>query len=131
MNFKRIYILVLIVLSLKVVAQSPEWSPAGLPLYGRQVRCIYSDTTNNLLYVTGEILSAPGSFSSYYICRYNGSSWSVLGTFNNQILSLTTYNGELIAAGYFTSVNGTPAYYIAKFNGISWQPLGNFDEFVF
>lgn len=131
MDFKKSALLFLILLSFKMSAQlSPEWDTTGMPFYGRQVRCIYSDTTNNLLYVTGEILSAPGNFSNYYICRYNGTVWSVLGAFNNQVLSLTTYNGELIAAGYFTSVNGTSANHIAKYNGVSWQALANFDEAI-
>ncbi|MBL7889228.1 MAG: T9SS type A sorting domain-containing protein [Bacteroidia bacterium] len=129
MTLKKTGLLLLIVLSFTVKAQlPPEWAPAGMPLYGSQVRCVYSDTINDILYVTGEILTSPTSFSNYYICKYNGSGWSTLGAFNDQLLSLTTYNGELIAAGFFTSVSGTPVSYIAKYNGTSWQPFGNFDN---
>ena len=41
------------------------------------------------------------------------------------IHSLTVYNGELIAGGYFTTAGGVTANYIARWDGSSWQPLGS------
>jgi peptidoglycan hydrolase-like amidase len=39
------------------------------------------------------------------------------------VYTLSVYNGELIAGGYFTSAGGITAKYISRWNGTSWQPL--------
>jgi hypothetical protein len=41
-----------------------------------------------------------------------------------QVLALTSYNGELIAGGRFTTAGGAPCYNIARWDGTSWQALG-------
>jgi len=38
---------------------------------------------------------------------------------------LTTYNGDLIAGGQFTSASGVSANNIARWNGKCWKPLGS------
>ncbi|HEX8516762.1 MAG TPA: T9SS type A sorting domain-containing protein [Bacteroidia bacterium] len=121
----------MLVLSLKVVSQSPEWAPAGMPLHGRQIRCIYNDTTDNVLYVAGEIMATSTSFSTQFICKYDGSVWNTIGVFNGQVLSVTNYNGDLIVSGFFTMINGVPIYSIARYNGGAWYSMGNVDEAVF
>jgi hypothetical protein len=127
----RIILLFLgIVLSLKLTAQSSDWSPAGIPIHGRSILCMYTDTVNNVFYVTGQILKTPTDFSSFYIARYDGISWDTIGGFNQQIFSLAVYNGDLIACGSFTTINGNPIYTIAKFDGSNWSALGNFDDQV-
>ncbi|MCW3071772.1 MAG: hypothetical protein JWO44_1662 [Bacteroidetes bacterium] len=126
----RAILLFLIALSFKMAAQSPEWSAAGMPSYGRQVRCIYTDTTNNILYVAGEIMATSSSFSTQFICKYDGSTWSTLGVFNGQVLSLANYNGDLIASGFFNNINGVPIFSIARYDGSSWSSIGNFNNGV-
>jgi hypothetical protein len=127
MILRKAFFLFMIVLSFKMTAQSFEWTSAGMPNYGRQIRCIYTDTLNDFLYVSGEILNSPTNFSNNFICKYDGVSWTTLGTFDSQVLSLTTYNGDLIAAGLFSSINGVSIFSIARFDGSTWQSLGNFD----
>lgn len=126
----RLLIFLLIVLSIRSTAQSSDWSPAGIPLYGREVLCLYTDTINNIFYATGQIIKAQSDFSSFYIARFDGASWDTLGGFNQTIYSLANFNGDLIASGAFTEIAGIPIYSIASYNGSSWQPLGNFDETV-
>jgi len=41
------------------------------------------------------------------------------------VLSLTVYNGELIAGGRFTTAGGVAANKIARCDGGGWQPLGS------
>jgi peptidoglycan hydrolase-like amidase len=41
------------------------------------------------------------------------------------VYALTVYNGELIAAGYFTTAGGVSANYIARWDGSQWRPLGS------
>jgi hypothetical protein len=51
--------------------------------------------------------------------------WSTLGTgLNGEVKAVTYYNGNLIAAGSFTTAGGVPANRIAMWNGTSWMPLG-------
>jgi len=48
------------------------------------------------------------------------------------IRALCIYRGELIAAGKFTSIDGTPANSIARWDGLSWHPLGaGIDDIVY
>jgi len=41
------------------------------------------------------------------------------------LLALTVYNGELIAAGLFTTADGVVCNNIARWNGVTWQPLAD------
>lgn len=62
---------------------------------------------------------APG-----YLRHFDGVNWQPFGGgVDGQVNALALYNGELIAAGYFTECNG-PANYIAQWDGSSWSPLG-------
>lgn len=54
------------------------------------------------------------------------SQWDALSTgMNGVVRALTTYNGELIAGGDFTSAGGVAANRIARWDGSTWQPLGS------
>lgn len=107
-------------------AQLGNWAPTGMPGVTQEIRCMYTDTVNNYLYVGGGILHHQWTFDSSMICRYNGSVWDTLGYFNDKVLSIITYNDTLVATGFFTSINGVPISYIAKFDGSNWLPFGNF-----
>ncbi len=58
------------------------------------------------------------------VLQRTASGWQQIGAANNIIWALSVYNGDLIAAGQFTSINGVPAARIARWNGSTWQPLG-------
>ena len=124
---QRTILFFLIVLSFKMTAQSSEWKSTGMPFYGRQVRYIYNDTLNNLLYVSGQIMVTPTSFSTQRVCKYDGSTWTSLGIFDDQVLSVVNYKGDLIVAGFFHNISGVPYFSIARYDGSSWHPMGNFD----
>src|SRR5688500_16979329 len=52
-------------------------------------------------------------------------TWSALGTgVNDQVNSLAVMNGELYAAGKFSTAGGTSANRVAKWNGTGWSALG-------
>jgi hypothetical protein len=42
-----------------------------------------------------------------------------------RVNALTTYQGELVAAGTFSLVDGSPVNYIARWDGSTWRPLGS------
>ena len=59
------------------------------------------------------------------IARWNGETWSALGSgLNDAVGALAVYNGELIAGGRFTTAGGVKANQIARWDGYQWQPLG-------
>lgn len=67
------------------------------------------------------------------ILAWNGEAWRPLGGGMTgsaagpypEIYTLTAYQGELIAGGYFTTAGGVTANGVASWNGTRWQPLGN------
>ncbi|MEK6644447.1 MAG: hypothetical protein AABZ08_11120 [Planctomycetota bacterium] len=60
------------------------------------------------------------------IARWNGKSWSSLGTgLNGIVRSMVVFNGNLIVGGTFTSAGGVNAARVARWDGNTWQPLGS------
>jgi hypothetical protein len=67
-----------------------------------------------------------GGVSVSNIARWDGSSWSALGTgLAGEAEAMTVYNGELIVAGSFAQAGGVTVNNVARWNGASWQPLGS------
>ncbi|HEX5053745.1 MAG TPA: hypothetical protein VFZ65_18340, partial [Planctomycetota bacterium] len=60
------------------------------------------------------------------IARWNGSSWSPLGTgISGSLVALAALpTGDLVAAGWFTSAGGVAANGIARWDGANWSALG-------
>ena len=81
-------------------------------------------TWNGYLVNTGYFNLAGGNSASC-IAKWDGSSWSPLGSgLNHEALGLISYRGELYATGFFDTAGGIAANYIAKWNGSQWQNLG-------
>jgi hypothetical protein len=66
------------------------------------------------------------------IARWNGASWSPLGSGITATNSSGTVdalavlpNGDLVAGGSFTTAGGVTVNRIARWNGTSWSPLGS------
>jgi hypothetical protein len=80
---------------------------------------------NGTLYVGGRFTSA-GGVSAYGIARWNGTTWSPLGTGVNNTVNVLAVaaNGDLYAGGYFTLAGGTAAARVARWNGTAWSSLG-------
>lgn len=77
--------------------------------------------------IVGGAISHAGGVPANFIARWDGTSWSALGSgLNGFVNSMTVYNGELIATGSFiTTGSGTVVNRIARWNGTSWLPLGS------
>jgi len=77
------------------------------------------------LYVGGEFTTA-GGIAANYIAKWNGSTWSALGSgMNNTVMALAVAGGDLYAGGSFTVAGGVAANCIAKWNGSAWSALGS------
>ena len=89
----------------------------------------FDDGSGPALYAGGMFTHA-GGVPVNHIARWDGSSWSSLGTgVIGAIVALETFDDgsgpALFAGGSFTSAGGVPASRIAKWNGVSWSALGS------
>jgi hypothetical protein len=103
-----------------------SWSALGGGLNGSVLALAGS---NDGLYAGGVFTMATNSDGTAvtvnYVAKWNGSTWSALGTgMNNRVRALAVAGGNLYAGGGFTTANGTPANRIAKWNGSDWSALG-------
>jgi hypothetical protein len=106
------------------------WSALGSGLSRAQyaldaVHALACDTNGNL-YAGGDFIAA-GGVNANYIAKWDGSTWSALGTgVNNYVWSLAVdTNGNLYAGGSFTAAGGIIANGIARWNGVAWSALGS------
>ena len=76
------------------------------------------------VYAGGEFTAA-GGVSANRIAKWNGTSWSTLGTgMNSEVRTLAVSGTDVYAGGFFTTAGGVSANSIAKWNGTSWSALG-------
>jgi hypothetical protein len=81
--------------------------------------------------VAGGSFTTAGGVSANRIARWNGTSWSALGSglgsgVNDWVRALATMpNGDLVAGGGFTTAGGVSANRIVRWNGTSWSALGS------
>src|SRR5262249_54735931 len=93
---------------------------------------LYDDRSGPALYVGGSFISWLTGTSGERvnrIARWNGSSWSLLGSgLNDTVLALAAYDDgrgpALYAGGAFTQADGAQLNHIAKWDGSSWSALG-------
>ncbi|MSR64037.1 MAG: hypothetical protein EXS08_16565 [Planctomycetes bacterium] len=111
-------------------------SPSWLPTFGEQpatdgevsALAVYDDGGGPALYAAGKFLTA-GSASAIRIAKWDGSSWSALGSgVDGMVETLAVYDDglgpALYAGGHFTIAGGTFASGIARWDGTSWSALG-------
>lgn len=117
-----------------------SWSPLGTGLTGPNpfvaaLAVFDSDDAGPALpalYACGNFTGA-GGVSAHDIARWNGSSWSPLGSgLNVSAYALAVFDADgagpippaLFAGGSFTIAGGVSAHYIARWDGTSWSPVG-------
>jgi hypothetical protein len=83
---------------------------------------------NNELYVGGPF-GAIGGIAANGIAKWNGASWSAVGSGINpsseDIFALGEYHNELYAGGEFSTMNGNSIKSIARYNGSIWNSVGS------
>lgn len=100
-------------------------SALNLVSTSQSINSIVADDFGNV-YAAGTLKDVNGK---YYVTKWNGSTWSALGTGVNALNANGAINmlvldnfGNLYAGGSFTNANGV--YYVAKWDGSTWRELG-------
>jgi hypothetical protein len=107
-----------------------NWISTGdFPGTDGQVTAMVIDGSGNL-YIGGNF-TAVGDTIANFVAKWNGSSWSALGSgvngpqpYNVEVNALAVSGATLYVGGYFTTAGGIAATNIAQWNGSSWLPLG-------
>ena len=100
-----------------------NWSALGTGMSSSVNALAVSDT---YLYAGGQFSKAGGTDANG-IAKWDGTSWSALGTgvgMSGSVNALAVSGTNLYAGGLFTTADGTSANYIAKWNGAAWSALG-------
>jgi hypothetical protein len=103
------------------------WTSGGSVFVG--ALAVFDDGGGPALYAGGNFSSA-GVVPASDIARWDGSSWSPLGsgTQPGSVGELAVFDDgggpALYAGGSFTSAGGIAARYLAKWDGSTWSPLG-------
>ena len=111
------------------------WSPVGGGVTGTGSIFAGSPVTTlqlqgNDLYVGGNFTTVGGTVPALNAARWNGSTWSALGTGlktppNSGAVSALAFLGtDLYAFGNFTNAGGVTASGLAKWNGATWAAFG-------
>ena len=111
------------------------WSPigngvagVGSPFTGSPVTAMQFQGSD--LFVAGNFTTVGANVSALNVARWNGSSWSALGSGlktppnNSPVSALAVLGPDLYAIGNFTNAGGVAASGIARWNGSSWLPNG-------
>ncbi|MBO2009355.1 hypothetical protein [Hymenobacter negativus] len=74
----------------------------------------------------GGLFTQAGVASAYSVAKWNGTTWSSLGTgMSASVRALAVAsNGDVYAGGQFTQADNVIAYSVAKWNGTTWSSLG-------
>jgi hypothetical protein len=108
-----------------IAARNPntgQWEALGSGVLGQPYAL---RVFNNDVIVAGALSSAGGQSVSN-IARWDGTSWSSLGTGVNgvYIRCLHVHNNELYAGGPFTVAGGVTSHGVARWNGSAWAAVG-------
>lgn len=111
------------------------WKPLGKGLRtingGGNVNALTTDDLGNL-YAIG-LFDTAGEVAANNIAKWNGDSWSALGTgiqrgendYNYFDAIAADHSGKLYVGGTFDSAGGIPASRIACWDGTTWNSLGS------
>lgn len=108
-----------------------SWSAVGGGVGSSSQGVIDAVARGNDLYVGGNFQSVGSSpvTSARAVARWNGSSWSALGTgieggAFGEVRGLALVGGAVYATGNFDTAGGLNANSIARWTGSAWEPVG-------
>lgn len=121
---------------------APLQGPSGNGVSGTTGTFVATLATYGAELIVGGWFNTAGGLPANRIARWDGSEWRALidtvtsaNGVNSTVLTLTVFDGALIAGGDFTSAGGQAALRIARWDGATWSPAGatpggGFDNWV-
>jgi hypothetical protein len=106
-----------------------DWGPLGSGVSDGQgyIPTVYATTVYDGNLIAGGRFTQAGGVSTSNIARWDGTSWTPLGSgMNGWVEAFTVYDGHLIAGGHFTQAGGNPANYVARWDGLRHRRLGRY-----
>ena len=107
------------------------WSPLGTGMDGTiQKLVVFDDGTGAALYAAGFFTEAGGVAGTAYLARWDGASWSALGSgVDGVVRALGVFDdggGEALYAAidWYATPTGIPVSRIAKWDGDVWTDVG-------
>lgn len=103
-------------------------SYTGLPLLDGGSGKINAITKHNGAIIVGGNFNTYSGTSLNNIASWDGTSWQPVGPgFNTSVQCFETFNGELYAGGFISTVAGTTTFVegIARWDGANWSRVGN------
>lgn len=120
-TFQGLLIILIGVLLNSNTLNSQTWAPIGSGFTNGFVASVF--WYNNDL-VAGGSFTLAGVTPANRIAKWNGSSWSALGSgLNDFVQTMDIFNGNLWVGGNFTTAGGQPANYVCRWTGSAWWPL--------
>jgi hypothetical protein len=107
--------------------EATHTSYSSLPMAGVTDGAVYAIAiSGSNVYVGGSFNNA-GDISANYIAKWDGTTWSTLGSgMNGFVLALAIAgNGDLYAGGNFSTAGGVSANRVARWDGSTWSPVGS------
>lgn len=149
---KKIVFIILFTTVFKAESQNfgslPYLDNGIFPYY---IEKVFVDSVHDKLIVSSKYMKYANGKVVRGVCSWNGYVWDSLSSGlnthdtmnfdpNGNLLGGITYNGKLLAGGYFNSIGGVNATSIALWNGSNWDSLpvrafkfldGNFSAMVY
>lgn len=128
----------------QAIAQIARWNGQVFAPLGSGIQLSFGDAQVYALAVYNSELYAAGFFDQaggqpvHSIARWNGSSWSTIGSGITQSISgvigtvraLHVHSNTLYVAGDFDRAGGVVAHNIAAWNGTAWSAVGGGSSFI-
>ncbi len=96
----------------------------GIPGADGPVDAAVVDDSGNL-YIGG-LFTIVGNVIANDIAKWDGTSWTALGSgMNGRVSALAVSGGNVYAGGYFSTAGGTAASCIAEWDGSTWSTVGS------
>jgi hypothetical protein len=87
---------------------------------------VYAVASSGTDVYIGGLFKVVGTTAANYVAKWNGSTWSALGTgLGGTVRALAVSGTDVYAGGEFTTAGGAPANRIARWNGSAWSTLGS------
>lgn len=131
----RIKLLFIIGLIFPVFSFGQNWEALGGGSQLQEIRGMYVDTTENLLYAVGQFQEI-GGIPADRVAKWNGVHWISLcdtGGYldSNPIIEVLKYNGQLIITGQQWDMDGEFCQQTAYLDDTIWKPYGEPNSLAF